>query len=83
MCKYSLTITGGTATQYFSRLTDNKLSRVRSGRLPGITVQDCFDQRSLFSQVLSPELEHAPFAMDHGDLAPLNIIVDSEHNVTG
>jgi len=33
--------------------------------------------------VLYPELEHAPFAIDHGDLAPLNIIVDSEYNVTG
>ncbi len=33
--------------------------------------------------MLHPELEDTPFAIDHGDLLPLNIIVDSEHNVTG
>ncbi|KAF1972835.1 hypothetical protein BU23DRAFT_143895 [Bimuria novae-zelandiae CBS 107.79] len=32
----------GTATQYFSRLTESKLSRVRNGQLFGITEQDCF-----------------------------------------
>ncbi|KAH8727369.1 hypothetical protein GQ44DRAFT_582229, partial [Phaeosphaeriaceae sp. PMI808] len=73
----------GTATQYFSRLTNNKLRRVRNGQLPSINEQDCFEQQSLLYQVLYPELESAPFAIDHGDLAPLNIIVDSEYNVTG
>ncbi|KAF2844424.1 hypothetical protein T440DRAFT_484210 [Plenodomus tracheiphilus IPT5] len=72
-----------TATQYFSRLAANRLHRVRSGNLPGITVQNCFDQETLLEQVLNPELEHAPFAIDHGDLAPLNIIVDSKYNITG
>ncbi|KAF1913309.1 hypothetical protein BDU57DRAFT_351133 [Ampelomyces quisqualis] len=73
----------GTATQYFSHLLASRLSRVRNGNLPGITVQNCLDQEKLLYQVLCPELEHAPFAIDHGDLAPLNIIVDSRHNVTG
>ncbi|KAF1993222.1 hypothetical protein P154DRAFT_625607 [Amniculicola lignicola CBS 123094] len=73
----------GTATEYFSRLTSNKFRRVRNNQLPGITEQDCFDQQSLLPQVLYPELEVAPFAMDHGDLAPMNIIVDSEYNITG
>jgi hypothetical protein len=76
-------IVGGTATQYFWRLTRNKLRRVRNGQLFGITEQDCFDQKNLLHQVLYPELEEAPFAIDHGDLAPLNIIVDSEYNITG
>ncbi|KAH8691063.1 hypothetical protein GQ44DRAFT_744738 [Phaeosphaeriaceae sp. PMI808] len=73
----------GTATQYFTRLSNNKLRRVRDGQLPGINEQDCFEQQRLLHQVLYPELENAPFAIDHGDLAPLNIIVDSEYNVTG
>ncbi|KAF9698793.1 hypothetical protein EKO04_002860 [Ascochyta lentis] len=73
----------GTATQYFSRLVANRLSRVRNGNLPGITVQNCSDQERLLNQVLHPELEDAPFAIDHGDLAPLNIIVDSKYKVTG
>ncbi|KAF2274411.1 uncharacterized protein EI97DRAFT_128266 [Westerdykella ornata] len=73
----------GTATQYFSRLMDNKLRRVRNGQLPELTEQDCFDQRDLLRQVILPELENAPFAIDHGDLAAQNIIVDSEYNITG
>ncbi|CAI6336757.1 unnamed protein product [Periconia digitata] len=72
-----------TATQYFSRLTDNKLRRVRNGEIPGLTEQDCFDLKKHLFEVLNPELEDAPFAMDHGDLAPLNIIVDPEYNITG
>jgi hypothetical protein len=82
-CKFLLMIAGVTATQYFSRLTNNKLVRVRNGKLPGITTQDCFDQKYYLHRMLNPELEQAPFAIDHGDLAPSNIIVDSEYNVTG
>ena len=78
-----LIVTGGTATEYFSRLTNNKLLRARKGQLPGITEQDCLDQKSLLDQVLHPELENAPFAIDHGDLAPQNIIVDSSYNIKG
>jgi hypothetical protein len=80
---FLLTFEGGSARQYFSRLTENKLRRVRNGQLCGITEQDCFDQRDLLHHVLYPELEEAPFAMDHGDLAAQNIIVDSEYNITG
>lgn len=76
-------MTGGTATEYFSRLTNNKLLRARKGQLPGITEQDCLDQKSLLDQVLHPELENALFAIDHGDLAPQNIIVDSAYNIKG
>ncbi|MCJ1251339.1 hypothetical protein MMC30_008571 [Trapelia coarctata] len=73
----------GTATEYFSRIIGNKFRRVRNGHLPFITEQDCLDQKSILPKVLHPELEDTPFAIDHGDLSPLNIIVDSEHNVTG
>lgn len=73
----------GTATEFFSRIIDNKFRRVRNGLLPLITEQKCFDQKSLLSKVLCPELEDTPFAIDHGDLSPLNIIVDCEHNITG
>ncbi|CAD6446730.1 e5bd8db2-c2ee-4f87-83e1-d4eaa3249300 [Sclerotinia trifoliorum] len=73
----------GSATAYFSRIIDDKFRRVPNGHLPFITEQDCFDQKSLLPTVLHPELEDMPFAIDHGDLSPLNIIVDSELNVTG
>jgi hypothetical protein len=81
--RFLLIIAGGTAAQYFSRLIDNKLRRVRSGELAGITVQDCHDQEVLLDRVVDSKLEHAPFAIDHGDLAPLNIIVNPEFDVTG
>lgn len=74
---------GGTATAYFDRLANNKLFRVRSGQLPGITEKDCIEQKELLRYVLHPELNDAPFAMDHGDLAPANILIDAEYNVTG
>jgi len=73
----------GTATEYFLRIIDNKFYRVRNGNLPNITEQDCLDQKNLLPKVLHPELENKPFAIDHGDLSPLNIIVDTEYNVTG
>ncbi|KAK2802082.1 hypothetical protein FQN51_004992 [Onygenales sp. PD_10] len=72
-----------TATEYFSRIIENKIRRVRNGLLPEISEQDCFDQRNILSDVLLPELDNAPFTMDHGDLSPQNILVDSELNVTG
>ncbi|KAF9733862.1 hypothetical protein PMIN03_011819 [Paraphaeosphaeria minitans] len=71
------------AAQYFSRLTDNKVQRILTGKLPGITEEDCSDQKRHLSRVLQPELENAPFAIDHGDLSPSNILVDSDYNVTG
>ena len=80
---YYLITAGGTATDHFSRMIDNKLRRVHNGDLPFLTTQDCLTQKALLPSVLHPELENAPFAIDHGDLSPLNIIVDSDHNITG
>ena len=76
-------IIGGSATAFFSRIMDNKLKRIRNGELPFITEQDCHDQKGLLPMVLHTELEDTPFALDHGDLSAQNILVDSEHNVTG
>jgi hypothetical protein len=45
-------------------------------------VQDCVDQKGLLHEILGPGFEDAPSALDHGDLAPLNIIVNLEYNVT-
>ncbi|RDL42078.1 uncharacterized protein BP5553_02057 [Venustampulla echinocandica] len=64
-------------------MTDNKLHRARNGLLIDIMEQDCFDQKSILSQVLYPKLDKAPVAIDHGNLSPQNIIVDSELNITG
>ncbi|KAF2869187.1 hypothetical protein BDV95DRAFT_641971 [Massariosphaeria phaeospora] len=42
----------GIATQYFSRLTDNKLRRVRNGQIPGISELDCFDQKTISLSII-------------------------------
>jgi len=60
----------GTATEYFSRITDNKLRRARNGQPPLIIEQDCLDEKRLLSEVLHPDLENTPFALDYGDLLP-------------
>ena len=76
-------IVGGPATNFFSSRIDDKVYRIRNGRLHEITEKDCVDQRNLLPTVLHTELEDAPYAIDHGDLAPGNIIVDVEYNITG
>ncbi|KAE8353701.1 kinase-like domain-containing protein [Aspergillus coremiiformis] len=70
-------------THHFMRIIQNKFRRVRSGLLPEITEQDCLDQMNILPGVLLPELNKAPFAMDHGDLSPQNILIDAQHNITG
>jgi hypothetical protein len=62
---------------------DNKIQRVSQQQLDGISMQDCLFQHNLLPAVLHPQLENAPFAMDHGDLAAQNIIVDCEYNIRG
>jgi hypothetical protein len=78
-----LIIKGITVTEHLTRIIYHKIDRVRNGLLPEITEKDSLDQRNILSSVLLPELEDAPFTMDHGDLATQNIIIDAEHNVTG
>lgn len=74
---------GGPASQYYSRLIENKLRRVGDGLLTELTEQDCLEQQALLPQVLYEELEDTQFAVDHGDLQPQNIIVDSNYNIRG
>ncbi|KAI2091697.1 hypothetical protein LOZ36_000785 [Ophidiomyces ophidiicola] len=73
----------GSPLKHFTRIIKNKICRVREGLLPEITEQDCSDQMNILSNVLLPELDEAPFAIDHGDISPRNILIDGQHNVTG
>ncbi|KAJ5160679.1 uncharacterized protein N7482_007683 [Penicillium canariense] len=75
--------TRAAAIDHYTRIIHNKIRRVCSGQLPEITEQECSDQLALLPGVLMPELESAPFAMDHGDLSSQNIMIDAQHNVTG
>jgi hypothetical protein len=51
--------------------------------MPELQLRDCFIQRALASRVVHPALENSPFLISHEDLAPQNIIVDSENNIKG
>ncbi|KAL4876158.1 hypothetical protein BJY04DRAFT_210812 [Aspergillus karnatakaensis] len=71
-----------TATEHFTRIIRNKLNQVRNGQPQGITEQDCVSQMNILRDIILPELDSVPFAFDHGGLAPQNILIDAEYNVT-
>lgn len=60
-----------------------KLRQVRDGHLPDLNESDCLAQKALLLGILIPDLESAPFAVEHGDLSQDNIIVDTEWNIQG
>jgi hypothetical protein len=53
------------------------------GKIPGLSLQDCADQRALLDAVLGADGYDTALAMDHGDFKPENIIVDAEYNIQG
>jgi hypothetical protein len=64
-------------------IIDRKIVRASNGQMPELQLRDCFIQRALVSRVVHPALENSPFLISHEDLAPQNIIVDSEYNIKG
>ncbi|KND86390.1 hypothetical protein TOPH_08994 [Tolypocladium ophioglossoides CBS 100239] len=70
-----------TATTFFERQLKNRRTRVREGRIPGLSEQDCLDQQALLDRVLGQDRNSTVFAMDHGDIMPGNIIVDEKYNI--
>ncbi|PMD54947.1 uncharacterized protein K444DRAFT_596730 [Hyaloscypha bicolor E] len=75
--------TGTSASKYLVEFIDRKIVRVSIGQMPELQLRDCFIQRALVSRVVHPDLENSPFLISHEDLAPQNIIVDSEYNIKG
>lgn len=70
-----------TATGFFERIIENRRTRVREGKVPGLSEQDCVDQKALLPWVLGRRGCDKMVAMDHGDFKPDNIIVDAEYNI--
>lgn len=64
-------------------MIQNKIVRIRDGKLPELTEQDVSDQQSLLPTVLIPDLDEYSWAIDHGELVGEKILVDSEHNIIG
>ncbi|KID62145.1 uncharacterized protein G6M90_00g051620 [Metarhizium brunneum] len=70
-----------TATNFFERRIRNQLKRAKDGKLPGLTEKDCLDQLALLPKVLGEDGSSKLFAMDHGDIKPVNIIMDNENHI--
>ncbi|KAJ5719129.1 hypothetical protein N7493_007584 [Penicillium malachiteum] len=71
------------ATDHFKRIIENKVTRIRSGKLPELTEQDVSAQMDLLLTVLLPELEAAPFAVTHTGFGTHNIIMDKPGVISG
>ncbi|KAJ5697307.1 hypothetical protein N7488_010991 [Penicillium malachiteum] len=71
------------ATDHFKRIIENKVTRIRSGKLPELTEQDVFTQMDLLPSVLLSGLETAPFAVTHTGFGMHNIIVDEQGVISG
>ncbi|KAJ5629975.1 hypothetical protein N7528_003632 [Penicillium herquei] len=71
------------ATDHFKRIIENKVTRIRRGKLPELTEQDVSAQMDLLPTVLLPELETAPFAVTHTGFGMHNIIVDEQGVISG
>jgi hypothetical protein len=75
--------TGSSASKHLIDIIDRKIVRVGNGQMAELKLRDCFIQRALVSRVVHAALENSPFLISHEDLAPQNIIVDSEYNIKG
>ncbi|WEW60409.1 hypothetical protein PRK78_005894 [Emydomyces testavorans] len=73
----------GSALENLTNKIDEKIIRICRGELREIRVMHCFLLQSLLEEAIHRPLDNAPFFIDHGDLSPQNIIVDSEYNITG
>jgi Ser/Thr protein kinase RdoA (MazF antagonist) len=75
---------GSTATvALFERLAKNRRARVKEGKIPGLSLQDCADQRAFLDALLGEDRDDMTLAMDHGDFKPDNVIVDANYNIQG
>ncbi|KAJ5897328.1 hypothetical protein N7504_007616 [Penicillium tannophilum] len=72
-----------TATEHYTKVIQNKIVRIRDGKLPELTEQDVSDQQSLLPTFLIPDLDEYSWAIDHGELVGEKILVNSEHDIIG
>lgn len=60
----------------------NRRGLVQKGKVTDLSEKDCIDQQLLLDTMLGEDgLVDTAFAMDHGDVKPDNIIVDTDGNI--
>jgi len=72
-----------TASNFLTEIVDRKIVRVGNGQIAKLQLRDCFVLRVLARSIVYPALETSPYLISHEDLAPQNIIVDSDYNIKG
>lgn len=69
--------------EYLVTMIDRQICRVVKGQLKDLALHNCLVHRALARRAIDPVLDSHQFMISHDDLAPENIIVDDDYNVTG
>lgn len=65
-------------------MIDRQISRILNGEIPDCRLREAFIHRALAKiAVGSAHLDSSTFMISHDDLAPQNIIIDSDNNISG
>lgn len=74
---------GMSAWDWITSRIGRKISRATKKTIPGATLAECEMQRSMISEFWTPELDHAPHVLVHGDVSVNNIIVEENFDLQG
>lgn len=69
--------------EYLVTMIDRQICRVINGQLKDLALHNCLLHRALARRAVDPTLDSYQFMISHDDLAPENIIVDDNYNITG
>ena len=69
--------------EHLVAMIDRQICRVINGQLKDLTLHNCLLHRALARRAIDPDIDSRQFMISHNDLAPENIIVDDNYNVTG
>ena len=69
--------------EHLVTMIDRQICRVINGQLKDLALHNCLLHRALARRAIDPAMDSYQFMISHDDLAPENIIVDDNYNVTG
>lgn len=69
--------------EHLVTMIDRQICRVINGQLKDLALHNCLLHRALARRAIDPALDSYQFMISHDDLAPENIIIDDNYNVTG
>lgn len=69
--------------EHLVTMIDRQICRVINGQLKDLALHNCLLHRALARRAIDPATDSCQYMISHDDLAPENIIVDDNYNVTG